>query len=317
MFAAPPVPHGRAALDAWRELDRGVRRELMRGDRPHPDPTTAVIAVGYARTMLGRSRLRQTLPLLPVLLAWAVGLGLAVAAAAPKGHSPLLFFAGALPAGVLMTWWSRRRRLALHRLESLHAAALWVTERSDPLPAAPFAAGEAPELAVRAVRRAVWRAYAITAGLFTLCTAGAASLDPLLGLVVGCLLAFLLVSLIAAGLRQTNGRPFVHLRADGLAFRSAGLLLPWTAFTEIRIMPFRNPTWATGGRKPKVVVFVAADPHGLITSMRPSTARRARASLKAYGGPMAVADQALDRTAEEMAAAAAALSGLPVRRFDQ
>ncbi|MFB4315782.1 hypothetical protein [Actinomadura sp. 21ATH] len=40
----------------------------------------------------------------------------------------------------------------------------------------------------------------------------------------------------------------------------------------------------------------------------------ARACQQAHGGPLAIGDLGLDHSAEEIAASAAALGGLPVRR---
>jgi hypothetical protein len=312
--AAPPVPHGRPARDAWRELDRDTRRALMRSDRPHPDPTTAVIALGYARTRLATSAFVRTLMLLPVLFAWAAVLIAISLAAGLTEHLFVALFLGLLPVALLHVVWRRRRMLVWHRMESVHAAALWVTERAAPFPVGTAAPGT--ELLVRYDRAALWRIFGIVAAVALLCTAVTATLDPLLGLVVGGVFGVLtLVAVVRTLTQKPRGRAFVALRADGLELSAPDVRVPWNAFTEIRISRLRG-SWLTGGRKRHyVVTFVAADAEAVISRLRPSWARRARTSLKAYGGPLSVADLALDRTAEEMAASASALGGLPVRRF--
>jgi hypothetical protein len=63
----PPMPSGRNAVDAWRTLDRETRQRLLGGESA-PDSTIAVIAVGYARTVLARSPRRRLWPLLAVMI---------------------------------------------------------------------------------------------------------------------------------------------------------------------------------------------------------------------------------------------------------
>ena len=49
------IPNGRQAIQAWRRLDRGTRREVIRRARHgvgHPDPQVAAIAVGRTRATL-------------------------------------------------------------------------------------------------------------------------------------------------------------------------------------------------------------------------------------------------------------------------
>jgi|SRR5215217_1279663 len=54
-MAAIDVPGGRQAIQAWRGLDREIRREVLRRARQgvgHPDPRVAAIAVGRTRATL-------------------------------------------------------------------------------------------------------------------------------------------------------------------------------------------------------------------------------------------------------------------------
>jgi hypothetical protein len=59
-----PNPEGTTARRAWRKLDEDTRRQvyaLARQGKPHPDPTVAGIAYGWARQV--GPRLRWRLPL--------------------------------------------------------------------------------------------------------------------------------------------------------------------------------------------------------------------------------------------------------------
>lgn len=62
-------------------------------------------------------------------------------------------------------------------------------------------------------------------------------------------------------------------------------------------------------------VAVPADPQALLGRIPAGRVRAARRAAGIYGSPVAIPDPGLDRTGEDIAAAAAALAGLPVRRF--
>ncbi|XVQ13784.1 hypothetical protein ACQP1W_14960 [Spirillospora sp. CA-255316] len=333
--AAPPVPAGRAARDAWRELDRGLRRELLRGDRPHPDPTTAVIAVGYARAMLGVPYWRRAWPALVAIVVWAVAVVIVTEAVAPGvsfGWGSPANLAAAVPAVVavlLCMLVLRRRSLAWHRLESLHASALWVTEHAAPpapasyggVPGTPGTPGGAraagQEMPVRYDRAVLRRQYFLLVGIAAVAVAAASAWNPAVGLGVAVIFGLLVTVSVVLTMRWSKPHlPALHLRADGFEVPSLDARVAWSEVAEIRVAPYRAPAGGLGARgRNRVVVFVAADAGAVIARLRPRAARRARTCLKAYGGPLAFADVALERSAEEIATAASALSGLPVRRF--
>jgi tetratricopeptide (TPR) repeat protein len=56
------IPRGKQAAQAWQQLDRRMRREVIRRARRgigHPDPSVAAIAVGYAQRTLHAPLWRQ------------------------------------------------------------------------------------------------------------------------------------------------------------------------------------------------------------------------------------------------------------------
>jgi hypothetical protein len=66
----------------------------------------------------------------------------------------------------------------------------------------------------------------------------------------------------------------------------------------------------------RVVAVVLADPERVLGRIGSWKARGARLDLRYYGSPLALADQMLDHSAEEIAAAVQALTTVSVRRFD-
>ncbi|MEW2358863.1 hypothetical protein [Spirillospora sp. NPDC029432] len=320
---APPVPAGAAALDAWRELPRDVRRGLMRGGRPHPDPAVAVVAVGYARAMLARPYPRHLLWPIVLLLLWAVGAAVVLAIAAPglsSGGTASMLVAAPVPVPlVAYIYWLRGRFLAWHRLESVHAAALWVSERRDP-PPPPAAPASNEEVAVRYDLSALRRQSVLCLGVVALAAAVlSVAWGPVPGLTVAALVLVLFSAALALAVRRSKvALPVLYLRRDGVEVPSLEVRVAWAELTELRVVPFRalGGRPLTGGKgRGQVVVFVPADPEAVIARTGPRWTRRVRRAYQAYGGPLAFADIGMDRPAEEVAAAAAALSGLPVRRF--
>jgi hypothetical protein len=280
-----------------------------------------MIAVGYARAMQG-SPLQQGLLHVPRMFVGMIFL--AIVADIVDLEAGEIFL-------ILLLWtvgmlWQSNRIDSWDQMKRVHAAALWVTERADPPPPAQAVPeGSAPELAVRNDAATLWLLFEVRIGWCVIATFVLMGLlEPLPGLIVGMVLFVLLACAVVVTLvRHPQVRAEVRLRADGLEFKAGDLMLPWSAFTEIRIVPTRGKRAYTGARIQlrcaqdwhRTVVFVAADPEALISALPPSSARNARASLEESGGPFSVADRGLDRTAEEIAAAASALSGLPVRRF--
>jgi hypothetical protein len=294
-------------------LDRRTRRQLLRGGAPHSDAVTAAVAVGYARTMRRRRwGLRTLRPMLWVavvavlaVLPAALGAGPAVPSWA-IGCAVVLVTVAEL---VLMV----RFRLGLLRMEQANAPALLAAEAPAP-PAGPPPLAPAPgeRFTAGIDHRKVLRAYVRSAALVVvLLVLALSSGDPVFS--VPALFLFILnAGLLGRGaVRWRRQRTaVVTLDATGLELPAHELTAGWAEITEIRIVSLR------GDRHPaRVVVFVPADPEALLGRIPARRLRAARRATGVYGSPVAIADPGLDRTGEEIAAAAVALAGLPVRRF--
>ncbi|MBO2452366.1 hypothetical protein J4573_35115 [Actinomadura barringtoniae] len=312
---APPLPQGAAALSAWRELPRATRRELLRADGPHPDPAAGVVAVGYARAVLARSPLRHAVPLVGVLFAVLLPL---IVVLVVTTHSKTISNAVVLPlalAGALA--WRiriRGRLVALHRMESVNSAALWETERGAPIQAAERSAPTtAEEVEIRYNAGALRRQYAFLAVYGLVAVAVLAVLFWYAAVAVAVLMVVVIARTVVVTRRHVRpDLPMLVMDAEGVRIPAMRARLAWADLTEIRVKPFRAWLW---GKDRHATVFVLADPEVLSSQLDPWWTRRTQLSTKAHGSPLAVADLSLDHTSEETASAAAALSGLPVRRF--
>jgi hypothetical protein len=299
-------------MTAWRELDRRTRRDLLRRTGPHPDPVVACVAVGYARTMLGgrvRSRrLLRSLVFVPVFIVCA-----AIGATVAGPDRPMV--AAALPIVIVvpMIVWlvagQVRFRLRLIRMENANAPTLLAGEAPAP-PPAPAPAPGTP-LSVAYEPRAVLRQYGRTA---CLTVAIAVILPFTIDWLAAPALALFAVAWALMGYQLVRWvlprRPVLVMDGDGVTF-GTGLSVPWDAITEIRVHPLR------AGNRPRhrVIAFVCADPRIPLERMSGIKRSNARRALTYYGSPLVVADRALDRTAEEIVAAATALHPVPVHRF--
>jgi hypothetical protein len=329
MAGAPPVPSGAVAFDAWRELDRTTRRELLRADRPHPDPAVAVVAVGYARAMLARSRLRQTLPFTLAMVVGVVAIGAAIGVLDSIGTVPQTTVTNGLPVAVvvlvvlLVRLRLRARIVALHRMEAVNAAALWNTERSAPTP--PPAPRPAPQpssprtpatVVVRYSRRYLVRSFAALAVFVVVIEAAVLVADAgVLALVVTVLLAVSIVLTIYNVVVRTRPHlPMMIMNAAGLELPSMGARVAWTDIAELAIHPFRAGRSGKHGRH-HAVAFVLIDPDVFRSQVAGYWARKTRTPLTVYGTPLVIADVALDHTAEQIVAAAAIFTPAPIRRF--
>lgn len=67
--------------------------------------------------------------------------------------------------------------------------------------------------------------------------------------------------------------------------------------------------------KRSVVVFMVAHSEALLGQLASRPLRMARRVQAAYGSPLAIADVALDHTAEHIARAAKTFTTAPIRRF--
>ena len=91
--------------------------------------------------------------------------------------------------------------------------------------------------------------------------------------------------------------------------------LPWDAVAEVRLVPVRYSR--RGDQGAVVIAFVPLDPPAVLgaSGARGQRRKRLERSLRVYGTPMSVSDGVLDHTGEQVAAAAAALAAVPVRRL--
>jgi hypothetical protein len=87
----------------------------------------------------------------------------------------------------------------------------------------------------------------------------------------------------------------------------------WSEIAEIRISPVRGGNARTTQRR--VVAFLVNDPQEAVTRSPTFAQKQARRSVDAYGTPVSVTDQLLERTAEDSVGAAAAFTSAPLRRF--
>jgi hypothetical protein len=310
---SPPIPSGAAALTAWRELDRRTRRDLFRGTGPHPDPMVACVAVGYARTMLGgRSRylLRSLLfaggTLLLALGSTAVALGTDRPELAPV--LPVLVI---MPFVVLFAIGRVRLRLRLIRMENANTPALLASEMFPPAPEPPPATGEPVKVAYD--RRAVLGPYARSVLISAGASVGMFFLWGRFALLVVALFALMWVLLGYHLVRWVlPGRPVFVLDGAGVTVRDT-LRAPWSAITEIRVLPLRGTNRPSPANR--VVVFVCADPQAPFAHLTGFRRNNARRTLKYYGSSLAVAGRGLDHSVEQIVAAATAFRPIPVRYF--
>ena len=317
----PPVPSGPVAVDAWRELDRATRKELLYGDRPHADPAVAVLAVGYARAMLARPVPRRQLPFALAITAVAVllmvaGIALDVAAGIELGSATivLLTVATLLPLLLVRVIFLRRRTIALHRMERVNAARLWRTERAAPPPrdVPPGSPAIVVRYSGRALARSLVPLAAIVLGVEALVWSMAG--NAIAALVTALLVVSVALLAYNVRFRVRPHLPLLTMSATGLEFPSMGARLGWTDVTEVQIHPFRGGQ-SRAKERSRSIAFMLADPDAFTSQLAGWWLKKMRTPLSVYGTPLVLADTALDHSAEEMAAAAATYINAPVRRF--
>lgn len=312
---SPPIPEGRAAVEAWKGLDRTLRTELLRGGSPSSDPVVTAIAVGYARTMQGpRWWLRAIAEGVGFLVLICVGVIVEVSGAGAPAT------AVATAVIVVFVLWRQvlavRRRLALLRMENLNAPALLAAQAAGRVPARPsWPAPAAPgTLTVSYATTALLRLYG-TGLLISIAAVPIALLVGWPGLVVPVVVLAVAgaVGSVAALLRTVRGRPVAVLDGAGIELPGYRVRVGWPQVAEVRVLPLR----VVAGTRPRnsVAVFILHDPETMIAGLPKRKARAARRSLRHFASPVAVPDQALDRRAEEIAAAANTIASVPVRVF--
>ncbi|MFF3226812.1 hypothetical protein ACFYV7_28735 [Nocardia suismassiliense] len=287
-------------MKTWRDLDSATRKALLRGE-PATDPEIDRIAVAHAEKVLNRSQVRGVLVGLVGGTAMGLLLGtLMVVAGLPFGV--FLVVVIVLAIGVMFVM--ARRKLALIRLLNVSRG----VAREPVLP------GSAEKLQIRitvlgAVRIAgpylfIVAVLLLVGVLWTnpwLIGAAAVVSVPVLAY-TGYLLAWALPK-----------HPAAVLDASGVHTPRMGLSVGWESFTEISVVPLR----ASARDTRQVIVFMLHDDQVYLRQLPSWQAFVARMNKKTYLSPLVIVDAMVDKSASEIAAAAAALSGLPVTRAAQ
>ncbi|MBC6458877.1 hypothetical protein [Actinomadura sp. HBU206391] len=320
---SPPIPSGAVAVDAWKRLDRRTRRDLLRSAAAHPDPSVAAVAVGYARTNLGgRWWLRSLRSVWFAPVTCGVATLLVVSGSVRRWPQlSALVFASCAVAFLWDVVRVTRLRLALIRMENANAPSLLAGEtvtstigRADPVQA-----GVGESLIVGYDGKTLVRWYAGVAVPWV-----AAVAVSLVGkrpiLYVPAIVAAILLTLVSAyfvilavmGIRP--GRRAAVLDREGISSPFFDVHVDWREVVEVRVLPQRASVRAK--TRHRVVAFVLADPEGVLERIGGVKAKGARLDHRYYGSPLAMADQILDHSADEIAAAVQNLTPVPVRRFD-
>ncbi|MBF6183012.1 hypothetical protein [Nocardia otitidiscaviarum] len=281
-------------MKKWRDLDRATRKALLRGE-PAADPEVDRVARVYAEKALGRVGVPRILIL--ALSAAVLGLGSGYLIAVMGLPRPLLFTV-AIGFFVCYLVVESRRRLALTRLLNISRGAL----------RHPIAPGTSERLEVRVPTLGALRTtlpFLLVVGI--LLVGGIALSSPLLsGFAVVC--AVPVVAYIGYLLTWSlSGRPQFVFDAVGVHTPSLGLFVGWEAIREINVVPLRG---SRDGRK--VLVFLLDDDLTYLRQLPRWQAFLSKLNTKTYLSPMITMDGLVDKPIEQIAATAAALSGLPV-----
>ncbi|WP_067536313.1 hypothetical protein [Nocardia crassostreae] len=277
----------------WRELDHSTRKALLRGE-PAADPEIDRIAREYAERGLKSNSWRRWLGI--VVVSVAVGALIGYVGIRVEGSLPVL-----LPAFVLLilgrTVARARHRLALIRMLNV----------SDGEPQHAVLPGAAESLEIRITTVGVLR---LTAPLLSLPAVvlgmGWAFGQPVL-IGAGALLSAPIVAYACYLLSwSVPGHPQI-LDNDGIHTPRMGLRVGWDAVREIRVVPLR----ATASDSRKVIAFILFDDEVYLRQLPKWQAVLAKMNKRTYLSSLVLMDSLVDKPIDEIAAAAAALSGLP------
>jgi hypothetical protein len=319
--------------DDWLALDPQVRkavRQNARRLRAHPDPGVAAAAERYARHVLDGRPGRRAMRLLTVfvvagvlggLVAWSSSAG----GQGTAGTTVLASLGLVFLAAVII----RQLRVALlHRMDLVGRLALVPAAVGGPadgqggadaftLPAHESAA--TLDVVVRYDRGRVLRQLGLALGLacveqavaLWLAVPAALVLFESLTVVMIVLAVMLAVRVLRWG---PPGRPVLQLDASGLHLPRYRYTLPWAQLAEIRLIPLHIRR--RHGQPTVIVSFLPADPGAALRDLRSKGAgRRLEKTSRLYGTPLSFADQLMDQTAEQIAAAATRFAAVPVRRY--
>jgi hypothetical protein len=231
----------------------------------------------------------------------------------------------------------RRQILQLVRMENVNASRLWVTEMPPPpapwptrpmnsvpypypapspypAPTSPTTTGGEPVIFRFSTRRLLGL-YGTLAAMLALTQViwlqpGQRLLAGLVTLLMGAALGLVVYRVVRRG---RPWEPPVVLDTEGIVFPAQGVRVAWSEIHEIRISPVRGGNARTAQRR--VVAFIVGDPQECVQRFHAFAQKQARRSVDAYGTPISVTDQLLERTAEDIVAAAARFTSAPVRRF--
>ncbi|MFI9407242.1 hypothetical protein [Nocardia sp. NPDC052316] len=287
-------------MKTWRDLDSATRKALLRGE-PATDPEIDRIAVAHAEKVLKRSQVRVFL--IALLGGSVLGLllgTLMVVAGLPTEVFVLVVIVLSVGVMVVMI----RRKLALIRLLNVSRG----VARNPVIP------GSSQRLEIRIT---VLGAVRITAPyLFivaVLLLVGVLWTNPwLIGAAAVVSVPVLAYTgyLLAWALPKDSA---TVLDADGVHTPRVGLSVGWESFSEIRVVPLR----ASARDTRQVIAFILHDDQVYLRQLPTWQAFLGRMNKKTYLSPLAIVDAMVDKPASEIAATAAALSGLPVTQAAQ
>lgn len=283
-------------MNTWRDLDPSVRKALLRGE-PAGDPETDRIGRAYAEQKLGRPQARN------FLVYFLIGLGLGL----PLGLFVVLDFLPMAAAGfvVIALWlgcwvFEVRRKVALIRLLNV----------SNGAPRVLVVPGGPGQLEIRVPIRGVLRMTAPFLGLIAIpVIVGLVYSAPAIA-VAAVVPAVPIIAYFGYLLSwAVPGHPTI-LDADGLHSPKDGVRIGWEVLREIRIVPLR----ATARDRRQVLAFVLHDDQIYLRQLPRWQALLGKLNKKTYLSPLVLMDGMYDKSMEEVAASAAALSGIPVSK---
>ncbi|WP_159080283.1 hypothetical protein [Nocardia suismassiliense] len=273
---------------------------MLRGE-PATDPEIDRIAVAHAEKSLRRFQLRLGLIALPlgVVGGWFAG------TLAVMFDLPLVVFLYVVLVVIIgAVFVVSRRKLALIRM--LNVSRSTVRELVTP--------GSAEELEIRVTVAGVVRVmgpYLFLVAVLLLI--GVMWTNPLLigtGVVVCVPVLAYIVYLLTWALPK---HPATVLDANGVHTPRMGLSVDWASFSEIRVVPVRASSRDTR----QVISFMLHDDQVYLRQLPSWQAFIAKLNKKTYLSPLVITEPMVDKPVAEIAATAAALSGLPVSEVTQ